>query len=203
MASSLHIQTQSENHTMISNAKGVVLTKPRFISRKRYDTVVIDPPWPIVWKANEFTGNKGLPYEPMSVQQICDLPISDLLNKPAWVFLWTTCSLLHEAFHVLDAWGFQYRQTITWVKDYGMGRPPYTATEHCLMAAYGAPERPHMYGTQLLNHFSTKGTRLAHSTKPDKFFDHIKPFSNGNCLEMFSRSERAGWDHWGINNKQP
>lgn len=182
---------------MICNCTGPALTRPRFQSVKKYNTLVVDPPWPIVWKANEFTGNKGLPYEAMSLQQIRGLPVTDLLADDAWVFLWTPCSMLHDAFHVIESWGMQYRQIITWVKDYGMGRPPFTATEHCLMAAHGNPKRPHMQGAQLLNHFSTHNVRLRHSQKPEVFFDHISPFCMGNCLELFSCSDRKGWDHWG------
>jgi len=188
----------------LTNNSGIVLTQPQFISPKRYDNIVIDPPWPTIWKSNAFTGKNGLQYESMSIQQISALPITQLLKDDAWVFLWTTCSMLEDAFKVVRSWDLQFRQIITWNKDYGMGRPPFTATEHCLMCAYGEPPRPLMNGTQLLNHFSTQSVRLKHSQKPDEFFNHILPFTSGkDNLEMFARSSRVGWDSWGNEISQP
>lgn len=187
----------------LHNNRGITLTEPRFISTVKYSCVVIDPPWPITWVQNSYTGC-ALPYERMSVQQIGCLPITQLLTEDAWVFLWTTCSFLESAFSILRQWGLQYRQIITWNKSYGMGRPPLTATEHCLMAAYGEPSRPHIKGPAIFNHFTTQ-EKTAHSVKPEKFFDLINSFAQGTNLEMFARKRRNNWDAWGneINNTEP
>lgn len=192
--------TGSFNVMSISNFKGILLTKPRFITPKLYDNVVIDPPWPIIWIPSAFNANKKIPYKTLSVQEIHNLPIVQLLKPDAYVFLWTTCSFLKDAFDAIDAWGLRYRQIITWTKDYGMGRPPYTATEHCLMCTNGNPSRPHMKGeAQLLNHFSTTRQRLKHSTKPPQFYEHIKSFTaEKDNLELFARCSRSGWDRWGL-----
>ena len=53
----------------------------------------------------------------MSLSEICELPIADLATPDAVVFLWTTAPHLHQAFEVLDAWGFEYVSNVVWFKD--------------------------------------------------------------------------------------
>lgn len=36
-----------------------------------------------------------------------------------------------------------------------------------------------------------------HSRKPDISLDRVEALSSGPYLEMFSRSDREGWDSWG------
>ena len=66
------------------------------------------------------------------------------------------------------------------------------ATEHLLFAVRGSlrlagPCRPTAY---LL-------PRVAHSVKPDCFYDLIEEQSPGPYLELFARRPRAAWDQWG------
>ena len=47
---------------------------------------------------------------------------------------------MREAFSVLDAWGFEQKTILTWVKDrMGTGDWLRGQTEHCLMAVRGKP----------------------------------------------------------------
>jgi len=170
----------------------------------RFKTVVIDPPWPV--RSNQVV----LPYSTMTITQIADLPIAQLTEKNSTIFLWVTNSMMEEGFGLLRLWKFQWAQTITWCKSYGLGRPPYSATEHMLMAYKGQPGRPHMSDeyTSLpdgslwltdprpLNWFSTQH-KPKHSAKPDDAYKLIESISSGPYLDMFARQHREGWTAWG------
>lgn len=170
----------------------------------RYRTLLIDPPWPV--KSNQ----SPIPYSTMPLTKIAALPIGQLTEKHSTVFLWTTNSMMEEAFGLLRLWRLTYTQTITWCKNYGLGRAPYTATEHMLMAFKGQPGRGHMTDgyTRLsdgnlwlthprpLNWFSTQH-RPKHSEKPEEAYKLIESISEGPYLEMFARTQRPGWSAWG------
>lgn len=172
------------------------------LPKSKYKTILIDPPWPVV---------QHVPYEKMPLSKIITLPIIRLADKDAYVFLWTTNTMMQEAFGVLDAWKLKWVQTITWCKNYGLGRPPYTATEHLLMARKGQPSRPHssvIHATlansqgvwlrekQILNWFQTYD-KPKHSEKPQQSYDIIETLSPGPYLELFARKPRAQWATWG------
>ena len=165
---------------------------------------MIDPPWPVRSNQVELT------YSTMPLTQIADLPIRQLTEKHSTIFLWTTNSMMEEAFGMLRLWRFNWMQTITWCKNYGLGRPPYSATEHMLMAVKGQPGRAHIKDgyTQLsdgsmwlrnprpLNWFTTQH-KPKHSCKPDEAYDIIEQTCFGSYLELFARVYRPGWESWG------
>src|SRR5215813_3637653 len=59
----------------------------------------------------------GNHYSTMSLDEIRALPILSLASPDAALFMWTTVPHLRESFQVLDAWGFEYKTNIVWVKD--------------------------------------------------------------------------------------
>jgi len=168
----------------------------------KYKTILVDPPWPVA---------QALPYEKMPISKIISLPIERLADKDCYLFLWTTCNMQEEAYGVLNAWKFKWVQTITWCKNYGLGRPPYTATEQLLMARRGQPSRPHSSYSQttlsndsgvwlqekrILNWFQTYD-KPKHSEKPQQSYDIIESLSPGPYIELFARSKRDNWTSWG------
>ncbi len=162
---------------------------PQF-PEKKYRTILIDPPWPV-------THNQvDIPYDLMPISEIAALPVRQLTEENAYVFLWATNSMLPEAFGLLKLWKLKYVQLITWCKNYGLGRPPYTATEHLIMARVGNPLRSHSKGERDLNWFATQH-KPKHSVKPDESYKLIERISDGPYLELFARRARKGWDGWG------
>lgn len=53
----------------------------------------------------------------MRTEDICALPVKDLADKDAHLYLWTTNAAFPEALTVIRAWGFKYITCITWVKN--------------------------------------------------------------------------------------
>jgi len=174
-------------------------------SSGRYATIVADPPWdyhegfptqsrtPGVWSGPIQT--KALPYASMTVEDICELPVADLAEPDCRLFLWTTNRYLDDAFEVIRAWRFKYRQATVWHKRDGNmgGSIAPSSAEFLLVATRGAPARLSKWTSSVVSTAAPK----QHSRKPEAFLDLIEQVSPGPYLEMFARRARFGWDYWG------
>jgi N6-adenosine-specific RNA methylase IME4 len=132
-------------------------------------------------------------YPTMTIEQIKAMPVIELADDDAILWLWTTNAHLRLAFDVVDAWGFEYKALLTWVKDrMGTGEWLRGQTEHCLLASRGEPVFIH--GTQ-----STvlEAARREHSRKPEEFYTLVETTCAGGKLELFSRERRNGWQTYG------
>jgi len=137
----------------------------------------------------------------MAITDIMAIPVSEWADVDCQCWLWTTNSHLHDAFHILEAWGFQYVTTATWVKTrMGLGYWLRGKTEHLLLGIKGHPRAkfigPHGssgYDYSTLIYAPPRG----HSTKPDAAYDVIEALSEEPRLELFGRKYRFGWDTWG------
>lgn len=136
----------------------------------------------------------GLPYSTMPLADIEALPVSDLAEKDAHLYLWTTNRYLHAAYHVAEAWGFRVSKPLIWCKEpMGfMGKPFVSSAEFVLFCRRGSLKN---IGFSERQWWVWK--RAAHSQKPEAFLDLVEQVSPGPYLEMFARRNRLGWDTWG------
>jgi|SRR3990167_9007099 len=82
---------------------------------KLYDVILADPPWTFsVWNAEKSDRHASHKYNLMSVEDICAMPIANVITENCTLFLWATWPNLKDAFTVITAWGFTYR-TVAWV----------------------------------------------------------------------------------------
>lgn len=159
----------------------------------RYRTIVADPPWH--YPHGYGRGVDGqMPYPTLSVGDVCDLPVSDLADQSAHLYLWTTNEHLRYAFAVVGAWGFTYRMTLVWCKPgLGMGGAFRPNHELILVGERGKHEpKRRDVGT-----WHVWPNTKRHSEKPEGFYDLVETVSYGPYLEMFARRNRLGWDTWG------
>lgn len=170
---------------------------------KRYQTVVADPPWAYEEgfvrgpnAGNGWTNRHELPYGAMSVDEIAALPVADWCDPAgALLFLWTTNRYLPDAFAVIEAWGFKYRQTLIWQKGDASPFPGAVApneAEYLLVGRRGNVKRTGTWPNAVIH-----ANRGQHSAKPDVFLDLVEQVAPGPYLEMFARRARFGWDYWG------
>ena len=156
-----------------------------------YQVIVIDPPWPFISRQDDPTHKIASPYKIMSIEEIKSFKVPAAEDSILW--LWVPNTFLHDAFHVLEAWGFTYRTTLTWAKNsVGLGDWLGGQTEHCLLATKGN----YRY---LRNNESTllEAPRTKHSEKPDKFYELVERLCPGEKIDMFARRKREGWTCWG------
>ncbi len=163
----------------------------------KYRTIVADPPWALEWNVNigvGRNGRSGLPYDTMTVEEICALPIGGMAELDAHLWLWTTATFLDSAPRVAMSWGFQRSYTLVWAKPgLGVGGRFRHTVEFCLFCERGA-QLP-ITRRDLPTHFVwSKGE---HSAKPEAFLDLVESVSPGPYLELFARRQRLGWDTWG------
>lgn len=158
---------------------------------KKYRTILADPPWDINQR-----GNYGAikHYDLMSLERIKAMPLADLCEDNAHLYLWCPNGLLPEALEVVKAWGFKFRCTMVWCKPrLSCGHFIRTAHETCLFATRGkAPVKFHSQPSFIF------APQQEHSHKPEEQFAIIERLSDGPYLELFARRRQPGWDVWGF-----
>lgn len=173
-----------------------IKAEPVPLPKGPFRVIVSDPPWQYDKRAGDPTHRGDLPYPSMTTEEICRLPVPALAHEDCILWLWTTNAFMRDAFNVLDAWGFEEKTILTWVKDrMGLGDWLRGRTEHCIMAIRGKP-------TVLLTNQTTalEAAGREHSRKPEKFYALVETLCPGSRVEMFARSPREGWWSWGAEN---
>ena len=167
----------------------------------RYRTIVADPPWEVkrssgyAWRAGRPSGERlVLPYPTLTVPEIAALPVAELAEPDAHLYLWTIQSKLRDTFAVAEAWGFRPSYTLVWCKGAAgvVGGTFCSNVEFILFCRRGSLQAKRRHSTQW---FQWK--RGEHSQKPEAFLDLVEETSPGPYLEMFARRQRLGWDTWG------
>lgn len=165
-------------------------TKTQEKPAKRYRTLIVDPPWQRLQY-----GNYGAirHYELMPLDRIKAMPIKDLTEENAHVWLWVTNATLRDGYDVLEAWGFEPRSIFTWVKlRVGLGNYLRNCTEHILLGTRG--KAPVLCKNQInYGIFQVQ----EHSRKPEEVHKIVERVSPGPYAELFARRKYPGWDIWG------
>lgn len=167
-----------------------------------YRTIVADPPWPqgksgsYKWREGRESGKvRDLPYPTMTLNEIRALPVADLAETDAHLYVWTTQKFLAETFGIVKAWGFDTSCTLVWCKaphGFNPGGTFGSTIEFVLFARRGSLAAKQRVQTQWF-----QWARGAHSQKPEAFLDLVEQVSPGPYLELFARRNRLGWDTWG------
>ena len=85
------------------------------MENKKYNIIYADPPWK--YDRNKVQGAAEKHYSTMTVDDLCKLPVADICDKDAILFMWATFPQLKEALQVIEAWGFKYRPIgFVWLK---------------------------------------------------------------------------------------
>jgi N6-adenosine-specific RNA methylase IME4 len=182
----------AHRNLMVSRRAAEIAAEPPPLPEGRFRVIVADPPWKYDARAEDPSHRAANPYPPMSLEDICKLPVIDRAHDDAVLWLWTTNSHMRDAFIVAEAWGFRHRTILTWAKDrMGTGDWLRGQTEHCLMAVRGKPTVTLSNQTTLLN-----APMREHSRKPDEFYalvESLCPAPLNGRLELFARQARPGW----------
>jgi N6-adenosine-specific RNA methylase IME4 len=171
---------------------------------RKYQTILADPPWQFANRTGKMAPeHKRLKrYSTMSLQEIMELPVSQLAQPTCHLYLWVPNALVLEGLEVMKRWGFNYKTNLVWYKVRKDGGPDgrgvgfyfRNVTEMVLFGVRGHMRtlRP---GRTQVNILSTR--KREHSRKPDELYEIIEKCSPGPYLELFARCQRPGWDQWG------
>jgi N6-adenosine-specific RNA methylase IME4 len=171
---------------------------------RNYATILADPPWQFQNRTGKIAPEhrRLLRYPTMRLQEILDLPVSELAATQSHLYLWVPNALLTEGLRVMKAWGFTYKSNIVWQKIRKDGGPDgrgvgfyfRNVTELVLFGVRGGM-RTLKPGRTQVNTLATR--KREHSRKPDEIFDIIESCSPKPRLELFARFRRNGWAQWG------
>ena len=163
----------------------------------RYPVVLADPPWAMPDGKEALPGREAANHYPVAdVESIKAMDIRCIADD-AVLFLWTTIANLRNAFDVLDAWGFEYKQEFVWAK-------PHYTTGFLLRHQH----EPMLIGTRGNWRADFRGDRgistvlqaptSRHSRKPSAVHEMIERlYPDLPKLELFARMARPGWTSWG------
>jgi N6-adenosine-specific RNA methylase IME4 len=139
----------------------------------------------------------------MSLKEILALPVSDIAQETAHLYLLVPNALLPDGLAVMQAWGFTYKTNIVWHKirkdggsdGRGVGFYFRNVTELVLFGVRGKNARTLAPGRRQVNHLATQ--KREHSRKPDELYPITEGCSPGPCAELFACRLRPGWQSWG------
>ena len=99
-----------------------------------FDLIYADPPW--AYSNSGFEQSANQHYSTMPVTDICQLKdskgraINDIAADNSVLFLWVTSPILPNGLAVMEAWGFQYKESMVWKKDRAPGIRFWLNTKH-------------------------------------------------------------------------
>lgn len=166
-----------------------------------YDFILADPPWLFNLrseKGEEKSAQKH--YRCLPTPQIMAFPVQDLAADNTVLAMYATNPMIRDAFAVMDAWGFHYKTMAVWRKitthgkvGFGTGYIVRSSHEPVLIGTRGSPKT----AKNVRSVFD--GKLREHSRKPEEGFawaEKLMPKAERR-LELFSRTNRNGWDSFG------
>jgi N6-adenosine-specific RNA methylase IME4 len=181
----------------------------RWAAGKTFTTLLADPPW----RFQNSTG-KVAPehrrlsrYGTMALNEIMALPVSDIADKTAHLYLWVPNALLPDGLAVMEAWGFAYKSNLVWHKirkdggsdGRGVGFYFRNVTELVLFGVRGKHARTLDPGRRQVNYLASQ--KREHSRKPDELYPIIEACSPWPYAELFARGRRENWKCWGAESE--
>src|SRR4051795_6259068 len=173
----------------------------RFIGKRRFSTILADPPWRFINRTGKMAPEhrRLSRYGTLTVDEIAALSVGQTAPDRAHLYLWVPNALLPEGLRVMQAWGFRYKSNIVWHKvrkdggsdGRGVGFYFRNVTELVLFGIRGKNARTLAPGRTQVNLLAAR--KREHSRKPDEFYQLIEGCSPGPRLEMFARGRRPGW----------
>jgi N6-adenosine-specific RNA methylase IME4 len=196
---------------------------------KKFRTGLIDPPWQTL----TYSGT-GLPqrakkqhYDTMSLDELKAMPVGDLFEADACLFMWSLGSHVDQAIRLAEHWGFKFNTDVFYwrkITKAGMaeiaGNPDLSGLDHPADAfdsdtyakmGMGKWARKQIEPCYLFTrgkpspiHGAKTGVRQIidapireHSRKPDEIYGRIEAIAPGPFVELFSRTTAKGWSVWG------
>ena len=169
-----------------------------FDTKEKYRVIYADPPWQYdLEQTSPNLGGAIKHYNSMSIEDLCALPIKDIADKDAVLFLWITSPKLNLFLQLMEAWGFEYKTSFVWDKvKHNMGHYNSVRHEFLLIGGRGksTPDLKRLYDSVITIERSEK-----HSEKPVEFLNIIDDlYQYGSRIELFARqAKKENWYFWG------
>lgn len=171
----------------------------------QFDCLYLDPPWQYDDKLHQGDRGADHKYDTMSLQELKEMPIRQLLKPHSVVWMWSTTPFTADAMKLAEHWGLELvTRGFCWVKRNKDNNRPFLGLGH---HTRGNPEdcwlfRPKgsKFKPQAVPHELIQSRIREHSRKPDEAIDRINEYCGDfykDKLELFCRTPRPGWVGWG------
>nr|VFK49195.1 MAG: N6-adenosine-specific RNA methylase IME4 [Candidatus Kentron sp. SD] len=156
----------------------------------KYRVIYADPPWEYYTRQE---AEKH--YHTMPLDELCAMPVKDISDENAVLFLWVTAPLLPSSLRLIEAWGFEHKTQFIWDKvKHNMGYYSSVRHELLLVCTKGSCTPDNV---ELIDSVQSI-ERTRHSEKPEEFRKIIETlYKYGNKIELFARKKTEGWDVYG------
>ena len=134
----------------------------------------------------------------VTAADLCDIPIDEICESDAALFLWAIPELLPEAFKVMSTWGFKYRSIFTWAKgESAKGKTMYNNMNQEFLLV-GEKGNCHPESETIASAFQHIPKNPKSAAKPDEFRKIIETLycATENKVELYARKECAGWSRY-------
>lgn len=177
-----------------------------------YRAGLADCPWNFAnYSEKGEAKNPNQHYACMSLADIARLPVERLFADDSALLMWGTSPMLDQQIQIMGAWGFRYAAFIPWLKEsknsgafeideqqhkwaFGPGYLYRSAAEILIVGTRGSPR---LKDTRRSERNIIVAPVREHSRKPDEQYTKVENVFDGPYIELFSRTGRAGWDHFG------
>ena len=176
--------------------KNIIIPFPN----KKYQIIVVDPPWEIQKIQKRVRPNQvNMDYPMMSLEEISILPINQIADNNCILFLWTIDKYLFNSKKILEGWGFKYHLTMSWDKTNGLAMYGFNRQTEFILVGLKGKHEAYPKRKTIRTSFTAKSTY--HSAKPDMFYAMLDVL-DGDRIDIFARKGREtlfgkGWDVWG------
>ena len=181
---------------------------------KKYDVIYADP----AWKYENGMGIKSakdgsmvsaeLHYDTMTMNDLAELPVSDIADVDCLLFMWVLSPLIQECIEIGNQWGFDYKTfAFMWHKrNTHLGHYTMSECELCAVFKRKGGKIPKPRGDRGVKQFLEtqfiSALRSKHSVKPLEIQHRItEMFPTQAKIELFARpmemTKIDGWDYWG------
>lgn len=169
--------------------------------REKWPVLYADPPWEDEFGVTDRATDNH--YATMTIDEIKALPVADLAQPDAVLYLWALPHMLEQGLAVMASWGFRYRTHMVWSKDkIGMGQ--WTRNEHELLLIGRRGEFPPPPEKYRVGSVVDAPSEKRHSAKPAYFRELIECwYPDLPKIELFQRGQPLpGWTVWGAEAAQ-
>jgi N6-adenosine-specific RNA methylase IME4 len=168
-----------------------------FVGTSRFATILADPPWQFLNRTGKIAPEhrRLSRYGTMSLEDIAALPVGNIAQPTAHLYLWVPNALLPDGLAVMAAWGFKYKSNLVWHKvrkdggsdGRGVGFYFRNVTELILFGVRGKNARTLSPARRQVNLLASR--KREHSRKPDQQYEIIEACSPEPYLELFARGD--------------
>ena len=174
------------------------------LPRQRFDIIYADPPWDYKGQlqhagaGSSDTGGAQRHYPTATLDDLKRLDVPSIAAENALLFMWATNPHLDQAIDLGKAWGFSWA-TVAFVWDKMRVNPGFYTMSQCeLCLVFKRGRIPTPRGARNIRQL-VSAKRGPHSAKPPEVRRRIEAmFPDLRRIELFARTQAAGWDVWGL-----